>query len=157
MEADSQLSWAWSVEGSFPSDMKWAHDLIEQVMEQIRSNSWSNRDEFAVNMALEESLVNAVQHGNNSDPKKNVHFNCRLNSCLFYARIEDEGEGFDLDAIPDPTDPEHITIASGRGVLLIKSFVTNVRWNKKGNVLEFEKRTSPSPVNPIGLTPSNGH
>jgi serine/threonine-protein kinase RsbW len=138
MDLDSQ-SWTWSKECSFPSDTKFAHGLIEQVMEQVRSHGWTNRNEFAVNMALEEALINAVQHGNNSDPAKQVHFICRLNGQRIYVRIEDEGSGFDPDAVSDPTDTEHIMVASGRGVLLIKSFVTQVRWNEKGNVLEFEK------------------
>lgn len=141
MDSDTQL-WSWSKDDSFPSDMNMAHDLIEEVMKQIRLGGWSNKDEFAINMALEEALINAIQHGNGSDPEKQVHFSCRLNDQRIYVRIEDEGSGFDPNAIPDPTDPEHIMIASGRGVLLIKSFVSRVQWNECGNVLEFEKERS---------------
>jgi serine/threonine-protein kinase RsbW len=119
--------------------MNFAHKLIDQVMEQLESSEWSAKEKFHINMALEEALVNAVQHGNDSDPNKNVHFSCNLNDDLISVRIEDEGPGFDPDAIPDPTDAEHIMVASGRGVLLIKSFVTRAKWNEKGNVLEFEK------------------
>ncbi|MDR3199532.1 MAG: ATP-binding protein [Planctomycetaceae bacterium] len=138
MDSDARL-WSWSKDCSFPSDMKIAHDLIEEVMEQVKLGGWSNKDEFAVNMALEEALVNAIQHGNGSDPAKRVHFSCRLNSQRIYIRIEDEGSGFDPNAIPDPTDPEHLLVTSGRGVFLIKSFVSRVKWNESGNVLEFEK------------------
>ncbi|MDR1964006.1 MAG: ATP-binding protein [Planctomycetaceae bacterium] len=138
MDSDAQL-WNWSKDCSFPSDMNIAHDLIEQVMEQIKLGGWNNKEEFAVNMALEEALTNAVQHGNHSDPTKQVYFSCRLNGQRIYVRIEDEGSGFDPNTVPDPTDPEHIMIASGRGVLLIKNFVSRIRWNEKGNVLEFEK------------------
>ncbi|MDR2115169.1 MAG: ATP-binding protein [Planctomycetaceae bacterium] len=138
MDLDAQV-WSWSKDCSFPSDMNIAHDLIEEVMEQIALGGWSNKEKFAVNMALEEALINAIQHGNNSDLSKQVHFSCRLNAQRIYVRIEDEGPGFDPNAIPDPTDPEHIMIASGRGVLLIKNFVSCVRWNETGNVLEFEK------------------
>jgi serine/threonine-protein kinase RsbW len=119
--------------------MNLAHNLIEQVMEQVKLIGWSNKEEFAVNMALEEALVNAIQHGNGSDPAKQVRFSCRLNDQRIYVRIEDEGSGFNPNTIPDPTDPEHIMIASGRGVLLIKNFVSRIQWNEKGNVLEFEK------------------
>ncbi|MDR2438783.1 MAG: ATP-binding protein [Planctomycetaceae bacterium] len=138
MDSDAQL-WSWSKDYSFPSDMNIAHNLIEEVIEQIESNGWSNKEKFAVNMALEEALINAIQHGNCSDPSKLVRCSCRLNSQRIYVRIEDEGSGFNPNAIPDPTDPEHIMIASGRGVLLIKSFVSRVQWNENGNVLEFEK------------------
>ncbi|MDR1270362.1 MAG: ATP-binding protein [Planctomycetaceae bacterium] len=138
MDSDAQL-WNWSKDCSFPSDMNIAHGLIEQVMEQVKLIGWSNKEEFAVNMALEEALVNAIQHGNDSDPAKQVRFSCRLNDQRIYVRIEDEGSGFNPNTIPDPTDPEHIMIASGRGVLLIKNFVSRIQWNEKGNVLEFEK------------------
>ncbi|MDR0703541.1 MAG: ATP-binding protein [Planctomycetaceae bacterium] len=141
MDSDAQL-WNWSKDCSFPSDMNIAHDLIEEVMEQIRLGGWDNKEEFAVNMALEEALVNAIQHGNGSDPAKQVHFSCRLNDQRLYVRIEDEGAGFDPNAIPDPTDSEHILVASGRGVLLIKNFVSHIQWNERGNVLEFEKERS---------------
>jgi serine/threonine-protein kinase RsbW len=138
MDSDAQL-WKWSKDCSFPSDMNIAHDLIEQVMEQVRLSGWSNKEEFAVNMALEEALINAIQHGNDSDPEKQVHFSCRLNDRRIYVRVEDNGSGFNPNAVPDPTDPEHIMIASGRGVLLIKSFVSHVQWNDAGNIIEFEK------------------
>jgi serine/threonine-protein kinase RsbW len=138
MDLDSQ-SWTWSTEVTIPSDMTQTHALIEQVMERVRADGWSNRDEFAVNMALEEALINAVRHGNHSDLSKKVQLLCCLNNQRIYVRIEDEGEGFNPDSIPDPTDEEHIMIASGRGVLLIKSFMTKVQWNEKGNVIEFEK------------------
>ena len=133
------VEWGWSHECSFPSSMENAHSLIDSVMGELQASEWTSKEQFAINLALEEALVNAVQHGNGSDPSKNVHFSCCLTNSLAKFRIEDEGNGFNPDAVPDPTDDEHILIASGRGVLLIKGFVSRVWWNAKGNVLEFEK------------------
>ena len=116
-----------------------AHALIDQVMDQLNGKKWGGKELFAINLALEEALVNAVQHGNRSDPDKVVRFRCRLSDDNVYFRIEDEGEGFDPEEVPDPTDAEHIMVASGRGVLLIRSFVSRIKWNDRGNVLEFEK------------------
>ena len=135
----STTEWEWSHECSFPSSEEAAHTLIDIVIGELQRSEWSSKEQFAINLALEEALINAVQHGNNSDPSKNVHFSCCLTNSLAQFRIEDEGEGFDPNAVPDPTDEEHIEIASGRGVLLIKGFVSRVWWNDKGNVLEFEK------------------
>ncbi|MDR1479164.1 MAG: ATP-binding protein [Planctomycetaceae bacterium] len=132
-------TWKWSNTCSFASDMATAHKLIDQVMDQLEATEWSSKEKFAINMALEEALVNAIQHGNDSDPNKQVHFACNLNDNLIAVRIEDEGPGFDPDEVPDPTDEEHIMIAHGRGVLLIKNFVTRAEWNEKGNIIEFEK------------------
>jgi serine/threonine-protein kinase RsbW len=119
--------------------MDTAHKLIEEVMGHLDETVWGSKDVFAVNLALEEALVNAVQHGNRLDPDKKVHFICRLNNDKIYVRIEDEGEGFDPNAVPDPTDDDHIMTVSGRGCLLIKGFVSRACWNDTGNVIEFEK------------------
>ncbi len=119
--------------------METAHQLIDQVMSELGSSEWSMKEQFSINLALEEALVNAVQHGNKSDPSKTVRFSCRLTNSLATFRIEDEGEGFDPNDVPDPTDEEHIMIASGRGVLLIRNLVSRVQWNDRGNVVELEK------------------
>lgn len=130
---------SWTLEHAFPSSMDEAHALIDTVMRQLEETGWSGKECFAINLALEEALVNAVQHGNKSDPAKTVHVSCRLTDDRFYCRVEDEGEGFNPDDVPDPTDEDHIMIASGRGVLLIRNFVSRVKWNERGNVLELEK------------------
>jgi serine/threonine-protein kinase RsbW len=119
-----------------------AHDLIGEVMEVVRNNQWSDKDVFAVELALEEALTNAVKHGNNSEPSKSVRFDCKLHENKIYARIEDEGSGFDPYSLADPREQENQMIESGRGVLLIKHFVTKVEWNDRGNVIEFEKERS---------------
>lgn len=116
-----------------------AHALIDEIMQQVQTLDWSTKEQFAINMALEEALVNAVQHGNHSDPSKMVHFTCQLNNDRLYVQVEDEGDGFDPNDVPDPTDEDHLMVASGRGVLLIRSFVSRATWNDKGNILEFEK------------------
>ena len=131
--------WGWSHDCSFSSNMGTAHSLIDTVMSELQNSEWSSKEQFAINLALEEALVNAVQHGNHSDPDKSVHFSCRLTNSSVKFRVEDEGDGFDPNAVPDPTDDEHIMNISGRGVLLIKGFVSRVWWNDKGNVVEFEK------------------
>ena len=56
--------------------------------------------------------------------------------------IRDEGPGFDPDGLPDPTDPENLTKASGRGVLLIRTFMDEVRFNDTGNEITMIKRCS---------------
>ena len=140
MNLESQ-SWTWTKEYTFPSDMGTAHSLIEEVMAVVRTDlcRWNEKDLFALELTLEEALTNAVKHGNNSDPSKKVQFDCKLNSDKIYVRIEDEGCGFNPYAIADPREPANLEIVSGRGVLLIKHFATSVKWNEKGNVIEFEK------------------
>jgi serine/threonine-protein kinase RsbW len=141
MSLESQ-SWTWTKESTFLSDMGVAHNLIGEVMDAVRTHQWNDKDVFAIELALEEAFTNAVRHGNNSDPSKNVQFDCKLNKDMVYVRIEDEGRGFNPDALADPREPENQMIESGRGVLLIKHFVTRVKWNERGNIVEFEKERS---------------
>jgi len=135
-------SWTWTKELTFPSDMGTAHSLIEEVMRVVRTHQWNDKDLFALELVLEESLTNAVKHGNHTDPSKNVRFDCKLNQDTFYVRIEDEGSGFDPHAVADPREPANQMSASGRGILLVKHFATRVQWNERGNVVEFEKDRS---------------
>lgn len=135
-------TWTWTKESTFPSDLGTAHNLIGEVMEVVRAHCWNDKDAFAIELALEESLSNAVRHGNKSDPSKNIRFDCKLNQNMVYVRIEDEGSGFDPNGIADPREMENQMNESGRGVLLIKHFVTRVQWNDRGNVVEFERERS---------------
>jgi len=119
-----------------------AHSLIEEVLEVVRTHQWSEKDLFALELVLEETLTNAVKHGNHSDPSKKVRVDFRLTPNTVYVRIEDEGTGFDPHAVADPREPENQSATSGRGVLLIRHFATKVKWNEQGNVIEFEKDRS---------------
>ena len=138
MNSESQ-SWTWTRECTFPSDMETAHSLIGEVMVAVRTEQWDEKDLFALELILEETLTNAVQHGNDSDMSKNVRFDCKLNPDTVYVRIEDEGVGFNPHDVADPREPANQMIESGRGVLLIKHFASRVKWNERGNVVEFEK------------------
>jgi len=119
--------------------METAHDLIGEVMTAVRTDQWNEKDLFALELILEEALTNAIKHGNHSDPSKKVRFDCKLSRDKIYARIEDEGAGFDPRSLADPRDPANQMAVSGRGVLLIMHFATKVTWNDKGNVIEIEK------------------
>ena len=141
MNQETQL-WIWTKEYTFPSDMGTAHSLIEDVMGLVRTDGWNDKDLFAIELVLEEVLTNAVKHGNHSDPSKSVRFDCKLSRNKFYARVEDEGSGFDPHALADPREPANQMVASGRGILLVKHFVTNIEWNDRGNIVEFEKDRS---------------
>jgi len=76
-----------------------------------------------IGMAVRESMVNAVVHGNRYNAHKKVRFSVGHNTHRFTVRISDEGEGFDFESLPDPLAPENIMRTSGRGIFLIRSFM----------------------------------
>ena len=100
---------------------------------------------FAVRLAIEEAVVNAFRHGNLSDPKKVVFFRAAIDDARADFEVEDQGPGFDPRLIPDPTDEDNLEIPSGRGVMLIKAYMTEVEYVKPGNRLRMAlvKPTSP--------------
>jgi serine/threonine-protein kinase RsbW len=74
-------------------------------------------------MAVRESMVNAVVHGNRYNTHKKVRLSISRNAEQFTVKIADEGEGFDYDQLPDPLAPENLLRSSGRGIFLIRSFM----------------------------------
>jgi len=80
-------------------------------------------DLHKIAMAVRESMVNAVVHGNRYNANKKVHFIVSKSSEAFVVRIADEGEGFDYDHLPDPLAQENLLRHSGRGIFLIKAFM----------------------------------
>ena len=75
----------------------------------------------------------AIQHGNRQDPGKKVKLEFRVEQTLVVIEVEDEGEGFDADAVPDPTRDENVDIPSGRGIMLMRAYMTDVDFEPPGN------------------------
>jgi serine/threonine-protein kinase RsbW len=82
-----------------------------------------DEDLMKIGLAVRESMVNAVMHGNRYNTDKKVRFVAASNPEQFVVVIADEGEGFTFEALPDPLAPENIMRTSGRGIFLIRSFM----------------------------------
>ena len=92
---------------------------------------------FAIRLALEEALSNAFKHGNKADPDKTVTVNWRVDTQSVHIQVEDQGDGFDPATIPDPTEEENIEIPAGRGIVLMRSFMTEVNFQPPGNRVQM--------------------
>jgi len=128
------------VEITIPSDLAEARRVqaeIEQALHQVRFNE---HDIFAIRLALEEALVNAIKHGNQMDPDKSVRVAYTLRPDRFDVRITDEGPGFNPDEVPDPTAPENLERPCGRGLLLIRYYMTAVTFQDDGRTIAMHKR-----------------
>lgn len=113
--------------------------VIDMIVDPMLSLGFTQHDVFAVRLALEEALVNAIKHGNNSDPRKPVLVRYVVNHVRVLAEVEDQGPGFDPSQVPDPLAQENLRRATGRGILLMRSFMTWVRHNKRGNCVTLCK------------------
>ena len=83
----------------------------------------------AIDMAVRESVANAVKHGNKFDETKQVEIKFSKLPEGFEVIVRDFGPGFDVDEIPDPTDPDNLLKASGRGILFMRAFMDEVEWS----------------------------
>lgn len=120
--------------------------LIASVQTRIdnmmRNHGFGNRDRFGVRLCLEEALINAMKHGNNFDVNKIVSLRCVMTPSRVVLEIEDEGDGFNLNDVPDPTAPENLMRSCGRGVHLIRHYMTRVLYSSGGNRVIMEKLRS---------------
>lgn len=126
---------------TIPSDTAKGREVQDQIVESLEAHGFSARDVFGVRLALEEAIVNAIKHGNRMDPEKNVRIQWEVNSTFVKVSIEDQGEGFKVEDVPDPTDDENLDKPGGRGIMLMRSFMSVVEYNESGNRLTLEKRT----------------
>lgn len=83
----------------------------------------------AIDLAIRESVANAVKHGNKFHAEKNVHLTLANSETRLEITVRDFGEGFEIEEIPDPTNPENLLKASGRGILFMRSFMDIVEWS----------------------------
>ena len=91
---------------------------------------FDEEDLLKIGMAVRESVVNAVVHGNRYNANKKVRFSVAKNSERFTIRIADEGEGFEYQEVPNPLDEENLLRGSGRGIFLIRSFMDELQINR---------------------------
>ncbi|MEI8371647.1 MAG: ATP-binding protein [Planctomycetota bacterium] len=131
--------WLWRYDRVIASDSTMARRVLDEMLAQLEAQHWQQRDIFAVHLATEEALANAIQHGNGRDARKNVRFVCLLGSDRIRIEITDEGRGFNPLALPDPTCDHHLHSPRGRGVMLMRAFMSRVAFNARGNGVTMEK------------------
>ena len=115
---------------------------MREILARLADLGWEGRDFFGIEMTLEETLSNAIKHGNQFDESKQVFVNCKISPDRFWLKVRDEGEGFQLQDVPDCRSEENLEKCGGRGVLLIKAFMDRVSFNECGNCVTLEKTRS---------------
>ena len=128
------------IEFEFPSAISLMHSILDYLMKRVEKVGIVEAENSNLFIALDEAFVNAIKHGNKFDANKIVRISAEVSPTEARFTIEDEGEGFDINAIPDPCDPENLFKTSGRGVLIIHNIMDEVRYNKRGNRLTMVKK-----------------
>jgi serine/threonine-protein kinase RsbW len=112
-----------------PSRLESVEEAATKVAEFVAERGLADEITYAVDMAVRESVANAVKHGNKFDESKNVELTLEDSEDGFGITVRDFGEGFSVDEVPDPTNPENLLKTNGRGILFMNSFMDEVDWS----------------------------
>ena len=135
-----------AVEVVIPSDPAEARSVQDRIELSLAASDASERDIFCIKLALEEALVNAIKHGNQLDLSKSVSISYQVLRLSFEIRITDQGPGFDPDDLPDPTAIENLERPCGRGVMLMRHYMSDVEYYPPGNSLRMRRDFKPKQV-----------
>ncbi len=126
-----------------PSRIEAVAEAAAATAKFLSSAGFGEEDAFGIDMAVREAVTNAVLHGNQQDAAKKVEVKFRGSREMLEITVRDRGTGFDLDKVPDPTDPQNLLKASGRGILFMRTFMDDVEYSRHpegGTVVRMTKR-----------------
>jgi len=122
--------------------MEAARGLAEEVLGCAEAQGYGPEVCFAIRLALEEALSNAIRHGNRFDANKKITVSSCVGAEQTAITVADEGEGFDPGAVPDPTADENLEKPCGRGIMLMRAYMDEVIYNEAGNEVRLVKHRS---------------
>ena len=119
-------------------------DVVQTVLTQLcKIVGFEDETTHYLAVAVRESVVNAMKHGNGQDESKRVHVEFILQDDSLEVRVQDEGEGFEPEEVPNPLAPENLLKAYGRGIFFMKQFMDEVSYSfpsRGGTVVRMLKR-----------------
>lgn len=131
------------------SDLSEAVKIVNDIVDAAEGLGYDNPSRFALRLAMDEAFANAIKHGNCNDPTRKVKIEYEVTAERIIISICDEGCGFNPAAVPDPTLDENIERPHGRGVMLMKAYMTSVQYSEQGNcVVMIKERKCPLPGRP---------
>jgi serine/threonine-protein kinase RsbW len=113
---------------TLPSRIESVDEAAMFADEFARANGYGDDVMSAVDLAVRESVANAVKHGNKFDESKHVEITLSSSEEGLKITVRDFGTGFSVDDVPDPTDPANLLKVNGRGILFMRSFMDEVTW-----------------------------
>ncbi|MBK9118109.1 MAG: ATP-binding protein [Phycisphaerales bacterium] len=126
--ADAQLT-----DVTVKNDLRLLKEPEARIMAALHDCGYDEDTIFAIKLAFEEAVTNAVKHGNCNDRSKHVHLRYYVDPQRIVFMVRDEGPGFCPEKVPDPTADENLERPSGRGLMLMQSYMTKVAYSDSGN------------------------
>lgn len=121
------------------NDRETIDGIQDRVVQAAEVLGYSSSAQFALRLAIEEAIINAFKHGHAAlDAQTPIHVHFEVNPRRIFVAIEDQGPGFTPENVPDPTLDENLERPSGRGLILMRAYMTRVDYNDRGNRVEME-------------------
>jgi serine/threonine-protein kinase RsbW len=112
---------------------------VEKIIDDISSEFKIGEDVYGnILIASLEATNNAIMHGNKLDESKDVTIEFKMKGDTLSVKVDDEGNGFDYEHIPDPTAPENIENVNGRGIFLMEKLSDKISFSRNGATVELE-------------------
>jgi serine/threonine-protein kinase RsbW len=117
----------------YPSTLDSVDHAEGEILRAAGEAGFDEDEQHRIGMAVRECMVNAVVHGNRYNRNKQVHVSAEIADGRFTIRIVDQGEGFEIQEVPDPLHENNLLRHSGRGLFLMGAFMDDVRVRKAGS------------------------
>ena len=115
------------------NDLRSAKAPEDRILYELTRCQYDPDTTFAIKLALEEALTNAIKHGNRNDAGKRIVVKFHIDPLRAVIMVRDEGPGFKPERVPDPTAEENLERPNGRGIMLMHAYMTDIRYNDAGN------------------------
>lgn len=131
-------------------------DLVTSLTDNLTNIAGFDEDSvYWINMAVRESVANAVEHGNRYDPNKAVDVTFVLSPESLRVSVRDHGEGFDPSDLPDPLDPINLLNPAGRGLLYMRTFMDEVEYQRHSEVGMVVNMSKKRPLKNVSAIPES--
>lgn len=124
---------------NIPSTLRAAKAPEVEILRDVKRCGYCEDATFAIKLALEEAMTNAVKHGNGNDASKRITIRYAVNKERTVIIVRDEGPGFRPNEIPDPTEPGRLSLPTGRGIMLMRAYMDEVCFREKGSEVYLVK------------------
>ena len=131
------------IELVLPSRIESINDAASAAAQFVKRAGMNDDAAYGVDMAVSDAVTNAVLHGNRQDEAKEVKVRLKSSQDVIEISVRDQGKGFDLERVPDPTDPQNLLKTNGRGILFMRTFMDEVEWShhpEGGTVVRMTKK-----------------
>lgn len=128
---------------SWPSRLDLKQEAMDAVAETLIQRGWvAETDRSWLMLCLDEAVTNAMLHGNEGDPRLEIDIAVAADAKRWQVAVSDRGDGFPMSAVPDPEDPESLLLEHGRGIRLMRSWLSSLTYWRKGATVVLSRRRS---------------